>query len=223
MSNPESFIDEVNEELKRDRLFATMRKYAPIAILAVIVLVGGAAWNEWRKAQATSQAQAFGDAIVTALDSEDPQAQRSALAALEGELEVGGDRAGILNLLLAATELNADQRPAAIDALEAVENNADLPSSYRQIAALKRVIIGGAEIPLDEREQVLNGLAAPGQAFRPLALEQLALLALESGDRETALSRAEALLQEADVTAALRRRVAQLIVVLGGDQPSDLG
>ena len=219
MSNPESFIDEVNEELKRDRLFATMRKYAPIAILAVVLLVGGAAWNEWRKAQAETEARAFGDAIIAALDNEDPQARRSGLSAIA----VDGDRSGILNLLLAATELTADQRPAALEALAAVESNSELPSSYRQIAALKRVIIGGADIPVVEREQTLMDLAEPGQAFRPLALEQLALLALETGDRDTALERAQALLEEADVTSTLRRRVAQLIVVLGGEQPSDLG
>lgn len=219
MSNPESFIDEVNEELKRDRLFALMRKYAWIAILAVLVLVGGAAWNEWDKAQTQARAQEFGDSIIAALEAEDPAAQRTALAAITAE----GDRQGILNLLLAATELGAEDRPAAIAALAAVENNTALPVSYRQIAALKRVIIAGAEIPAAEREQVLNGLAAPGQAFRPLALEQLALLAMETGDTETALERAQALLEEPDVTAALRRRVAQLIVVLGGEQPSDLG
>jgi hypothetical protein len=219
VSNPESFIDEVNEELKRDRLFALIRKYAWIAVLGVLVVVGGAAWNEWRKARDIAQAQAFGDAIIAALDSGDPATQRSGLAAIDAT----GDRAGILNLLRAATELAAEDRPAAMQALAAVESNTALPSSYRQIAALKRVIIGGAEIPIADREQVLNGLAAPGQAFRPLALEQLALLAMESGDTDTALQRAQALLQEPDVTAALRRRVAQLIVVLGGEQPSDLG
>jgi len=219
VSNPESFIDEVNEELKRDRLFAMMRKYAWIAVLAVLVLVGGAAWNEWNKAQTQAQAEGFGDAIISALDNEDPEARRNALAAID----VDGDRQGILNLLLAATELGDEDRPAAIAALATVENNADLPISYRQIAALKRVIIAGAEIPAAEREQTLNGLAVPGQAFRPLALEQLALLAMEMGDTDTALERAQALLQEPDVTASLRRRVAQLIVVLGGDAPSDLG
>ena len=62
----------------------------------------------------------------------------------------------------------------------------------------------------------------PGQAFRPLALEQLALLTLEQGDRDGALQQAQALLQEPDLTDGLRRRVAQLIVVLGG-VPGDLG
>ena len=219
VSNPESFIDEVNEELKRDRLFAFMRKWAWLAVLLVLVLVGGAAWNEWSKAQERTRAQAFGDAIVGALENEDVAARAGALRAIAAQ----GDQQGILNLLLAASELEAGDTAAAMTALASVEADSTLPQSYRQIAALKRVIIGGAEIPMAEREQILNGLAAPGQAFRPLALEQLALLALESGDRDTALSRAQALLQEADVTPGLRRRVMQLIVVLGGEVPSDLG
>ena len=40
MSDTDSFIDEVTEEVKRDRLFATMRKYGWIAVLIVLLLVG---------------------------------------------------------------------------------------------------------------------------------------------------------------------------------------
>ena len=219
MSNPDSFIDEVNEELKRDRLFGAMRKYGWIAVVAVLGIVGAATWNEWRKSAAESQARAFGDAVIGALDAEDPAARREALAGIDAT----GDRAAIVNLLLGATELAEGDRPGALAALAAVEADETLPASYRQLAALKRVIIGGADIPADTRAATLRDLAAAGQPFRPLALEQLALLALETGNREGALAQAQALLQEADVTDALRRRIAQLIVVLGGEQPSDLG
>lgn len=219
MSNPESFIDEVNEELKRDRLFAFMRKYAWLAILLVVLLVGGAAFNEWRKAQAQADARAFGDAVIAALDAGENADQVAALGAIAAD----GDRAGILALLRAASMLEGGDRDGAMTALSEVEANNDLPQSYRQIAALKRVIIGGDAIDLSERRNVLNGLAQPGQAFRPLALEQLALLALESGDREGALSQAEALLDEPEISDGLRRRVSQLILVLGGEQPAVQG
>lgn len=219
MSNPDSFIDEVNEELKRDRLFAAMRRYGWIAIVLVIVLVGGAAYNEWRKAQDRAAAEAFGDQVVAALDVTDPDARREALGAVTAQ----GDRQGILNLLIAAADLAEGDRPGTLTALAAVENDATLPLSYRQIAALKRVMIGGADIPADERRTTLQGLAAPGGTFRPLALEQLALLALEEGDRAAALQQAQALAQEPELTDGLRRRVAQLIVLLGGAQPTDLG
>lgn len=219
MSNPDSFIDEVNEELKRDRLFALMRKYAWIAVLLVLVSVGGTAFNEWRKARATAEAEAFGDAVVAALQASDPADRSTALQAIETD----DARRGILNLLLAATELAQGDRDGTLAALTQVEADATLPPSYRQIAALKRVIIGGADIPAAERETTLRGLAAPGGTFRPLALEQLALLAMEQGDRDGALQQAQALMQEPELTDALRRRVAQLIVVLGGTLSTDLG
>ncbi len=218
MSNPDSFIDEVNEELKRDRLFAGIRKYGWIAVLAVVVAVGATSWNEWRKARDEAAAQAFGDSVVAALDDQDPAQRLIALQAIAAQ----GDRQGILSLLIAATDLAAQDRPAALAALAGFESDAALPMSYRQIAALKRVTLGGADIPADERRATLQGLAAPGQAFRPLALEQLALLAMETGDHDGALQQAQALLQEPNLTDALRRRVAQLIVVLGG-LPGDLG
>ena len=43
MSETDSFIDEVNEEVRRDRLYAALRRYGWIAIVAVLAIVGGAA------------------------------------------------------------------------------------------------------------------------------------------------------------------------------------
>ncbi|MEZ5751130.1 MAG: tetratricopeptide repeat protein [Paracoccaceae bacterium] len=212
MANPDSFIQEVDDELKRDKLFAFIRKYGWIAVTAVVVLVGATAFNEWRKAQATAAAQAFGDAVITALDSEDPAERATALAAVQAD----GERAGILRLLQAATSQDAGDVPAALEALAAVENDSTLPTSYRQIAALKRVILGGATIPAEERDTVLRGLATPGQAFRPLALEQLVLLKMEQGEIGAALAQAQAILQEPDLTDALRERIQQTIILLGG-------
>ena len=69
MSNPDSFIEEVTEEVRRDRLFAAFRKYGWIGGLVVLGIVGGAAWNEWQKNQAAARAQGFGDAMLEALDT----------------------------------------------------------------------------------------------------------------------------------------------------------
>ena len=69
MSNNESFIDEVNEEVQRDRLFQLMRKYGWIGVVLVILLVGGTAFNEYRKAQARAAAQSLGDAMLAAIES----------------------------------------------------------------------------------------------------------------------------------------------------------
>ena len=52
MSETDSFIEEVAEEVRRDRLFKMFRRYGWIAALVVIVIVGAASWNEYRKATA---------------------------------------------------------------------------------------------------------------------------------------------------------------------------
>ena len=52
MSNTDSFIEEVTDEVRRDKLYAALRKYGWIGILAVAAIVGGAAYSEYNKAQA---------------------------------------------------------------------------------------------------------------------------------------------------------------------------
>ena len=81
MSNPDSFIEEVTEEVRRDRLFAAFRKYGWIGGLVVLGIVGGAAWNEWQKSQAAARAQGFGDAMLEALDTGGAVERREAMAA----------------------------------------------------------------------------------------------------------------------------------------------
>ncbi len=86
MSDTDSFIEEVTEEVKRDKLFAIFRKYGWIAVLGVIVLVGGASYNEYAKSKARVTAEAAGDAISAALAVEDAQARADALGALDSRV-----------------------------------------------------------------------------------------------------------------------------------------
>lgn len=210
MSNPDSFIEEVNEEVRRDRLYGYLRRYGWIGVLAVLLVVGGAAWNEWRKAQEAAVAQGFGDALVEALALPE-DARADALAAIEAQPE----QQPVLRLLIVAEAMAAQDRPAALAALAAIEADTTIPATYRALAALKRVMIGGADLPAEERQAVLAGLSEPGAPFRPLALEQLAVLRIETGDRDGALQILRGLREDADATEALRRRAAQLIVALG--------
>ena len=48
VSNPDSFIDEVTEEVRRDKLFAFFRRYGWIGVVLALLIVGGAAYSEWQ-------------------------------------------------------------------------------------------------------------------------------------------------------------------------------
>lgn len=211
MSNSDSFINEVTEEVRREKLYRIMRRYGWIPALAVVLVVGTAAWLEWSKAQQRASAQAFGDAILSALETDDDAARRGALRGIE----TTDAQSGVLDLLIAAEALQ-DDRTRALDALHAASENTALPDSYRQLAALKRMIIGGADLDRDERQAVLGGLAQPGQPYRALALEQQAVMLIEEGAVADALDILRNLRSDAEATDALRRRAAQLINALGG-------
>ncbi len=214
MSNPDSFIDEVSEEVRRDRLYGYLRRYGWIGILVVLLIVGGAAWREYSAAQARAEAQAFGSAVLGALEADDP-ADR--LAALDG-VEASDPGAGaILAMLRAAQSAEAGDTAAAVAAYESVATNGDVAEIYRNIASFKALTTGAATLSADERRQGFEALTQPGNPLRLLASEQLALIEIETGNPDAALERLQAILADAEATQGLRRRASQLIVALGGE------
>ena len=88
MSDTDSFIEEVTEEVRRDRLFALMRRYGWIAVVAVLLLVGGTAYREYTRAAETAKAQAFGDAILAALENDAAADRVSALDQIEAPTSI---------------------------------------------------------------------------------------------------------------------------------------
>ncbi|NNE82168.1 MAG: hypothetical protein HKN18_18000 [Silicimonas sp.] len=213
MSNQDSFIDEVTDEVRRDRLFALMRRYGWIAILVVIVVVGGAAFNEWRKAAARAEAEAAGEALLGALSEETAEARATALAALP--VADTGEKRAIAALLLSAAEAEAGEDAKALATLETLAGDPETPVIYRDLAILKRVMLG-QDIPPEDRIAALQPLMQPGNPFRLLAIEQRALAEIELGQTDTAIETLTDILADADRTEGLRRRVSQLIVALGG-------
>jgi hypothetical protein len=210
VSNPESFINEVTEEVRRDKLFGYFRRYGWIGIVAVLLIVGAAAYREYQIAAKLAESKAFGDALLDALDQDDAAARSTALAAVQAP----GQRQALLNLLQ-STDPETD-KAATLAALTAVADDATLPASYRDLAVLRRVIVAGSDLPAADRRALLDPIAAPGRPYRPLALEQLALLSVETGETAAAITALEALRQDQEATPGLRRRVEQVIVALGG-------
>ena len=71
MSNTDGFIEEVSEEVRKDKLFALYKKYGWIAVLVIFGLVGGAGFLEYQKSASANAAAARGDALIAALEQDD--------------------------------------------------------------------------------------------------------------------------------------------------------
>ncbi|MCB1310837.1 MAG: hypothetical protein KDK29_02645 [Sedimentitalea sp.] len=214
MSDTDSFIDEVTEEVRRDRLFALLRRYGWIAVLAILLIVGGASWNEYRKAQERAAAQALGDAIVAALANDAPEARAEALNAVTAGSPGG---AALLRFLTAAALTASGKTADAVAELEEVARTGELPEIYRQIAAFKALTLQTDSLPAADRRLQFEALAQPGAPLRLLAEEQLALIDIAEGQSEAAIGRLQAILQDAETSADLQQRAAQAIVALGGE------
>lgn len=210
MSDNSSFIDEVTDEVRRDRMNALLRRWGPFALAIVVLAVGAAAVVEWQRARDRDAARAFGDAVLAALAEDEPEARRAALLDIEG---AGAQRA--LLAMLAADTLDSDTREIA-ERLGALAEDTEIPPLYRDLAALKGAMIEQGTTPPADLIARLEPLTSPGAPFRLLALEQLALAHIAAGDRETALRQLQTILEDGLVTRDLQARARQLIVALGG-------
>jgi hypothetical protein len=216
MSDTDSFIEEVSEEVRRDRLYGYMRKYGWIAVLAILALVGGAAYNEYSKAQERAKAQTAGDAILAALEADEPNARVAALEAVRGQDITQGAKA-VVSLMQAAEQGAADDAAGSQAALEKIAVDGSLPEIYRQIASFKAASQSDGSLSVEDRRVRLEALSAPGTSLRLLATEQLALIDIETADTEAALEKLQGIVVDAEVTAGLRQRATQLIIALGGE------
>jgi hypothetical protein len=209
MANSDSFINEVTEEVRRDRLFGFFRRWAWLIILIVVMLVGGAAWLEWDRNRTEARAQAFGDALLSALDQPEAAARIAALGTLLPDTPAAQMTLG---LLLANEEAADGQTAEAAARLRALAALPDIARRYRDLALLKAHMLdpeGDAQAQL-----VLETLATPGAPYRVLAEEQLALMAVRAGDLARAGDILRRIENDAAATPGLQQRASQLIVAL---------
>jgi hypothetical protein len=205
LSNNDSFIDEVTEEVRRYRLFGLFRRYGWIAVLIIVGIVGFSAWTEWTRGRHEARAEAFGDAVVAARAAETTVARTAGLDAIP--VANGGQRA-VVTLLKSA-------EPGATATLDSLSADAEVPAIWRDVAEFRR-LTAGSDLPAADRRARFEALSIPGAPLRPLAEEQIALIDAAAGDTDAALERLQRLVTDTSASQALRRRVGQLIVALGG-------
>lgn len=205
MSDTDSFIDEVTEEVRRDRLFGYFRRYGWIAAVVILGLVGGTAYNEWSKSAAAQVAQARGDALLDALDMEDDAASIAVLSAIA--TQEGGDV--VASFLVAGSDQNQ-----SANLLGAIAENTDQPEYIRDLARLKLVTTPDS-VSQEEAVLILTDLSAAGGLYRNAATEMLVAIELERGNVDAAVTLLQAHIQDAQATQEQIQRMGELIVALG--------
>jgi hypothetical protein len=205
MSDTDSFIDEVTEEVRRDRLFGYFRRYGWIPAVIILALVGGTAYGEWSKSVVAQAAQVRGDALLDALDVQDKPESISALSSIVAQ----EDTDVVASFLLAGLD-----QSLASELLTAISENMDQPKYIRDLARLKLAATPDAASK-GEAVSILTDLSAPGGLYRNAATEILVALELQRGNRDVALELLQSHVQDAGATQAQVQRMGELIVALG--------
>ncbi|AZY94983.1 hypothetical protein TW83_15165 [Paracoccus sp. S4493] len=201
----DTFIDEVTEELRRDRLYGAMRRYGWIVVLVIVAVVGFTAWREYSAAQDRAAAQAWGDAILAAEAENDP----AAVLAVDPRGSAG--RQALTGLLAAGAQTDPDARAQALQGVA----DAQPDSVLGELAQLKLVMAQGAQMDAAERDAILTRLSRAGAPFELLALEQKAVALIGAGRPEDAITLIRQIQDKDGLTEALRRRLSEMMIALG--------
>ena len=210
MSETDSFIAEVTEDVRRDRLFGLFRRFGWIPAALIVIIVSGTAYNEWSKSKADKLAQVRGDALLAAMDTVDEVARASAL----NEIASQGSENIVAQMLAAGGK---DEN--SINFLNAVIINTDQPEYIRDLAKLKLIMIPGAQTK-EQKLKTLDILSQPGGIYRNAAVEILVAFELELGNPNKAIEFLKSHIQDAGASRAQVQRMAELLVALGSEPES---
>jgi len=208
---------EIDEEVRRDKAAAILKKYGNVfAAIAVVAVLGVAGWQYWmhRENQAS---QAVGAGFEAALKS----AREGNVAESEKQLQdlVAKAPAGyrqIARFRLAAETAKRDPTEG-IAAFEALAADSGLAQIYRDLARLRAGILRVDAASYDEVRKTLEPLTQPQAVWRGTALEMLGIAALKANNFDDANRWFDTILIDPQTPASLRQRVdLYLAVVRGG-------
>jgi len=213
LSETDSFIQEVTEEVRQDRMFALWKKWGPFVIGGVIVIVGVAAAWSWHQSRTHAAAETRGGAFI-AVDAESPEQ----IAALPEKID--GPARLIAELSAAAALIEADEPDRALAAYQAIAAQGGIHPEYADLAALQAARLLAADGDHEAARSALAALIAPGGPYRLLALELRAAIALEVGDRDAARADLREIADDPDATFGSRERARAILDATGGE-PAD--
>jgi hypothetical protein len=198
-------------------LYNFFRKYAWVGVLTVLIIVGGTAFLEFKKATAKSKAEEVGSAVMKALEGADEKERAKLLANIE---VTNPEVKSIVAMLKAAEETTLQNYAAASKSLKAISEDLSTAQIYRDIAEFKFLLLSHDRI---EDSLLLTGfeeLASAGNPFRLLAEEQIAIIKLKNRENDAAVAKLRSIIEDAELTDTIRQRVTQLLISLGIDPSS---
>jgi hypothetical protein len=213
-------FDEVDEELRAERAQQLLKRYAGLIIAAALLVIAATGgWQAWRWWQAR-QDMAAGQRYLAAMALMQSPAAASNQQGITDDFDALARTAPegyrtLARLQAAALRAQHGDLKGATALWNDVASDSSADPLLRDLASLlwcQQQIDTGDPALLEAR---LKALAEPGNAWRALAQEQLALLDLRQGRTEAAKTALSKLAQDVTAPNGVRERAAALLARLG--------
>lgn len=211
-----NFIEEVDEEVRRERLEKLWKRWSPAAAGFVIVLLAGIAgfqfWQSHRAEKAAADAAAFNAALSLA-QADKPAEAATAFASLAGT--AGDGYALLARFQQAANLVAAKDIPGAIAAYDAIVADGGVDERFRNLARYLAAFHGLETLDVEALKQRLAAIPVNGP-WSGNARELQAMAELKAGNVDAARQLLTALADDALAPPGLRGRATELLAALGG-------
>lgn len=208
----ESFIREVNEELRSEQVKAVWTRFGSviigIAILIVVGTIGKVGYEYWHETSASASGDEFLAALTLSRENKTDEAL-TALATLEKD---GYGAYPVLAKMRAATlQAQKGDTAGAVKVFSDISKDAALPQAMRDAARMRAAYLlvdnGTYEQVSAEAEQ----LAVPANGMRHSAREALGLAAYKAGDMPKAKTWFQQIVDDAETPRNLANRAQMLL------------
>lgn len=214
-------FQEVQEDLRRDRLKALWDRYGTaIVVVAALIVAGVGGWRGYQYYQSSASAAAGDRYEAAAALSESGKAEeaRKAFAAIAAE-GPSGYRA--LSKLREALEAAKSDKPAALALYKEIVADASADVSLRDAARIRGAYLAVDAGAREDVKALAEPLAAANGPWTALALEALGLAAFKAEDMAAARSHFEAIVSDSDAPGAARQRADLMLNVLPAPAPKE--
>lgn len=214
----ESFLREVDENLRRDQMEMFAKRYGKwivAAVVAFLLAVGG--YLYWQHRQNAESAQRSEElmAIYDDIGSGKLDEAQKRLRALQGS-----DNGTVKSLALladAAVALENNDRPTALARYKALSGDGDAPDAYRNLALVRSTALEFDSMKPEAVIARLEPLTKPGNPWFASAGELTAMAYVKQGQNEKAGRLFASIAEDKTVPVTMRSRAVQIAGTLGVD------
>jgi len=203
-------FQEVNEEVRRERLLQLWQRYGNVFIALCILIVaavgGWRGYEWWQNRKAAESGAAFENAVQLAEAGKHQEAE-AAFAKLAASGSAGYRP---LARLREAAELAGTDKAAAVKAYDEIAADRNAGQVIQDLAALRAGFLLVDTAPYSEIRQRLEPQTAADKTFRHSARELLALSAWRSGDMTAAKQWANMIITDPQTPQGTRSRAEVL-------------